>query len=730
MALVNKIAFQTTTGFNIEMYITKENDVRVILSLIDEAYEENEFKIVKSAKECTLVDGDTFIIGDFIVEKTDKGYTLYTSDKKKIYTSEVEMEDNKNGTLVPIETEWDREGLVQILVEKRTYYNNENFYGMGEASDTLTLNNEQFELYHTADLGNQALVYIPYYFTNNGYATYYNANSKDIFEFLDDSENTRTVYFKTKSRYFDYYMFSEVEPRKAISKFYAFTNSNSLLPRWSFGYIQSKFGYETEEEVYQLLEDFEKYDIPVSAIVIDFHWYKRMGDLDWDLDRFPNHKKMYETLKEKNIKLITISQPFYTKDSKNYEEFDNNDIFAKRVKEVTKPVTMVWGDWWCMDSHYGSIINPIAEGASELIGEKYIQMKKNGLDGFWIDLGEPENVPPQAYFNKYTEEEFHLYFGSEWIKIIHNAIEKAFPEERTFILSRCGFSGSAGYNLSIWSGDSSATFTNLEKQIPVGINAGLSGFSYWGSDAGGFISQLKLPVEELYVRWMQFAAFTPVFRTHGKKTPREPWCYDDTITDYMRDLIKLRYKMLPYIYSTAYQTYQDGVPMMRPMMLENPEDKKAWEMDNQFYFGDYLLVAPIVKKMSEESHKKVYLPEGKWYDFYSYEQVGCGLIEVEAVIDKIPVFIKEGAILVFEDEIIVTESNSKSIYTWYLDDGESNAYLEGDYEAIDIILENQTLLFKNIKEEKTIAIKYIKENGDITKLDDIILTSGETVVNL
>lgn len=726
----NTITFDTKTGIRITVYLTEDNIVRVISHVIGEEYSEIPFKILKSPVQCDLTDGEFFSVGDFIIRKEDKGYSLYDSEEKLLYQSEIEIIYDKNGTFVAIESEWDRVGLVQTLEEKRTYYNKENFYGMGEASDSLLLNNHQFKLYHTADLGNQELMYIPFYFTNKGYATYYNANGNDIMEFIEESDSTRTVTYNTKKLYFDCYMYYETAPKACISRFYSFSGSKSFIPLWAFGYIQSKFGYENEEEIYHLLELIDKYNVPVSAIVIDFHWYKRMGDLEWNLERFPHYIEMCETLKKRNIKLLTITQPYYTKDCKHYQEFDENAIFAKRIKEVSKPQTMVWGDWWCGDSLYGSIINPIAEGASERIGQKYIELKEKGLDGFWLDLGEPENVPPQTYFNQYPEEEFHLYFCNEWIKIIHDSVAKAFPEERLFILSRCGYTGTAGYNVSIWSGDSSSTFKNLEKQITIGINSGLTGYSYWGSDAGGFLSQLKLPEEELYIRWMQFACFTPIFRTHGKKTPREPWSYGEETTSLMLNLLNTRYQLLPYIYSSAYQTFKQGIPMMRPMFLENPEDSISWEIKDQYYFGDNLLIAPIYKTISEENVREVYLPEGNWYDYYTLSAVESGTINVDSVIDKIPIYIKEGAILVQKDVILVTESEKESSYTWYMDDGVTNDYLNGRYEEITITLKGDNLYFANVKEEKVINIKYVRKNNRITELTGVKLNKGDNIINL
>ena len=728
----NKVFFKTSNGIKIEAYLTTDNYLRIKCSVDGEKIEENPFKIQKEPAEIAINDsGKKIKIENFTIVKNSNGYTLLDSSETSIYKAEIEIVFDKNGKFIPIETEWDRVGYVQELHEKRTYFGKYRFMGMGEASDTPTLNNSEFTLYHMADLGNQAKIYIPFYFTDKGYAVYYNANGNDSFSFKDEKE-TATVTYKTKQLYFDCYMFNETTPKKVVSRFYEFSGSKSLMPRWTYGYIQSKFGYQTEEEIYDLLQKIDEHNIRVSAIVIDLHWYKRMGDLNWNRDRFPHYEEMCKELKKRNIKLLTISQPFFTNNSKNYKELDEKDVFAKRTKEVTKPQTLVWGDWWCRDDLYGSVINPIAPNAEKVLGKMYVEMKEKGIDGFWLDLGEPENVPPQAFFNNYSEEEFHLHFANEWIKLISSAVSKAYPDYRMFVLSRCGYTGTAGYNVSIWSGDSSSTFTNLRKQMHIGMNSGITGYSCWGSDAGGFLSQLKLPDEELYTRWMQFACFTPMFRTHGKKTPREPWCFEGHTTDICVGLVELRNNLVPYIYSNSYRTYTDGVPLMRPLYLEHPEDEICWNRNDEYYFGDNLLVAPVFNSMKESKTRKVYLPKGLWYDFFTLKPVKGGEIEVEISIDNIPVYIKEGSVTVTEKEIIVTQSTKQNNdeCIWYIDDGETNDYLNGNCEVITMKLTGNSLKMNNVKETKTVDFKFVKTDGTVKEFKNITLHTGDNTIYL
>lgn len=722
--------FITDGGVEIQFFNTEDNYLRVICSVVAEKHKEMPYKIIKAPfGEIEYID-DKVKVGNFFVKQEAEGYILYDSNQNPIYRSVVEIVMDISGKFVAIETPYDRVGSVQELWETRTYFDKYKFMGMGEAAYTLLLNNNSYTLCHYADLGNQAYVYIPFYFTNEGHGFYYNANTNDVFDFKDTDEG-ETVTYKTKELYFDYYAYKEDTPKETVSRFYDFSASRSLMPKWTYGYFQSKFGYKTEEEVYELIEKIDEYKLPVSAIVIDLHWYKRMGDLDWNREAFPHYEQMHEDLKKRGIKLITISQPYFTCNSKNFKEFEENGLFVIRNKEVTEIQTLVWGDWWCGNDLYGSIINPIAPKAQEILGKKYVELMQKGIDGFWLDLGEPENVPLQAFYGEYQNETFSLYFGREWIKIVHKAVSEAYPNYRPFILARCGFTGAPGYQTAIWSGDCSSNFINFRRQILLAINSGITGFSNWGSDSGGFLSQFKLPDEELYIRWNQFSCFSPMFRTHGKKTPREPWAFSEKTSKIAMDLIWLRKKLLPYIYSAAYETYRKGIPMMRGLYLEHPEDEHSYTINDEYYFGDNMLVAPVLESAKVSPVKEVYLPEGLWYDFKTLKPFKSGTYSVELELDYMPVYLKAGSVIPLENEIIVTQSENavNDVCVWYDDDGETNDYLKGDYEEISLQLADNKLLVNNVKNEKSVQVKYAKLDGTtITK--DVVLNPGNNTIEL
>ncbi len=656
--------------------------------------EKNKFflEIKNSGKTPEKTDNGYFI-GKYEIKEEPKGYTVIRNGEK-LYTSVFEIDKNEN------------------IQEVKNCYNKEIFYGMGPVSDRVSLENTSYEIYNHSEYGDRAMLYIPFYFTSGGDAFYYNAHPKDKFKFRRKEMAEKN--YSTTENYIDYYFFYEKDFKKIVSSFYDFTNSKSMLPKWAFGYIQSKYGYENPKEVYELVENFKKYKIPLNAIVLDLQWFKKMGDLWWNTEVWTDYKEMDKLLEANGIKLITISEPFFTVDSKNYKEFEENGLFAKNKKgEIVK-----WGDWWCFDSEGGSIMNPIAKNAKEIIGKKYIEMKESGIDGFWTDLGEPENTPPNAYFNQYTEKEFHNYYNREWSKLIYETMREKYPDDRIFIMSRSGFTGSPRYNLSTWSGDVSATFGGLKKQIAIGINAGMTGFSYWGSDVGGFESNREKPDRELFIRWMQFGAFSPIFRAHGAMSPREPWIYDDEATSIIKKYIDLRYKLNPYIYSTAYETYKNGLPMMRPMFSEEINNDKLLTENYQYYFGDFIMTAPIVQSMNKGKTRKVFFPEGKWYNIFTFEKYEEKEKEFDVKIDDIPVFFKEGAIVPMEGELLIIPSEKESKYTWYNDDGITNNYEKGEYERIEIALTKDKIVFTGVETDRVIKIKALKENIKINKIKD------------
>ncbi len=258
-------------------------------------------------------------------------------------------------------------------------------YGMGECVKSLALGEQLLRLYNHPSFGDQTYLYVPYFFSSAGDAFLLQAAGNDAFAF----KNAREVTPASETGRVDLWYWQDSDPAALTARLYTLTGSRTMLPRWAHGYIQSKYGYRTDAELRTIAGGFGQFGIPLSAIVLDLYWFSRMGDLDWNRQAFPDPAGLDAWLEKYRVKLITISEPFFTLDSKLYKDFAAAGLFA-----TTKDGSpMVWKDWWAFGGDGGSIVNPLAGGVERLLEDRYVAMAKSGVDGFWTDLGEPENVP-------------------------------------------------------------------------------------------------------------------------------------------------------------------------------------------------------------------------------------------------------------------------------------------------------------------------------------------------
>lgn len=604
---------------------------------------------------------------NYTVILNKNGYTLIL-DEKPLYEASFKIE-KKN------------------LREIRTWSSAKQFYGFGEASRYANLSNQSFTIFNVSKYGDHANLFIPFYITDTNLSVYYNANGKDwiYFQHDNDSQAYTSEYFRIES-----FIRQDTNRNESVAKFYEEVGGSCMMPKWVFGYIQSKYGYKSCDEVIELVDDFKKRNIPLSAVVLDLYWFKKMGDISWTSPDFANYAQMDKYMEDNGVKLITITEPFFSTASANYKELSKSGLICKNAKN--KPV--LWRDWWLLDKDKeGGLFNPLGKKASKFMGEKYKAMLDSGIDGFWTDLGEPEGAKSEIMFGKLTEKDFHNYYNYYWSKALYEGMEKTAPDKRIFIMSRSGYTGSGKFNVSVWSGDAAVSWPSLAQQIAYGTNVGICGIPYWGSDVGGFTPE-KSP-EDLYLRWQQFGAFTPIYRAHGTG-PREPYAYSEKTESIVTDLIRKRIEMVPYIYSTARQT-MSGKPMMRPMYLEDDSTPVEF-MGSQYMFGDSILVSPISKPADQESEHKTYLPKGNWYDFFTGEKVSSqgSVITTKNQAEKIPVYIKEGAIIPCEkieneNKLQVVKvyaaKDSKNTFVWYNDDGETNQYKNGSFTEVQFTLD-------------------------------------------
>ncbi len=576
-----------------------------------------------------------------------------------------------------------------------TMKNIKKIYGLGQRFGNLNLLDQKmkYKIYNEHKYGDRAIVPIPVIFTDNGKAIYFASPYKAFIEFEKEENNVKIIYTNEKNnqaRGVDIYIIDSDSVINASSEYSKLVGKPYLPPKWLFGYIQSKYGYFSETETLSIAKKFVELGLPATAIVLDLYWFRYMGDIDWYERGFPDPENFIKELDKQGFKLINISEPFFDEKSKNFKLFKNFNYFGLRPFENKFNYL---SSWWGKGAIF-DFTNSIA--TTHLWNISYKPLIKQGVSGLWTDLGEPENVPSDTRFKLGREGDIHNLYNYYWSKMLFDNWTKDFPEKRVVILSRSGWSCSPFLGVSVWSGDASAKWVEgLTIQPKIMISASLSNFSYWASDVGGFVGEGS---PELYTRWSEFGLFSPIYRPHGANVDREPWAFGEETLNNVKNLLKLRARFHPYIYSTAANTSFNGTPFIRPIQLEEnslPKDKEI-EIENlQYYFGENIIYR-IANKEKEKKYE-VYLPDNGEYLEYQNKKFYTGktLYSINYEYGMPPFFLKPNAIFVTNPlenykelekyEIIINNGNEGDAdFTIYDDDGITTNYQKGIYNLLEI----------------------------------------------
>ncbi len=548
------------------------------------------------------------------------------------------------------------------------------------------------------------------------------------------------------------------------------TGQASLLPRWAFGYWQSKERYESSAELEAVVSEFRQREIPLDCIVQDWRSWEgdKWGQKTTDKERFPDLKASVSALHENHCQLLWSVWPRFGETAEDYKAFSQADLMMGA------------------SMYY----NPYEPEGRKLYGEQSnVELLPSGIDGFWCDCTEPfggvdwngaERLPEALRFQN-VREEFRQHIP--WDKVnsyplyhaqgVYENFRQQCPEKRLVNLSRSIHTGGQQYGVVLWSGDTAARWEVLTQQIAEGLKVGLCGMPYWTLDIGAFFTvkddyekrgcncQRKIPLwfwnggynegcddlgyVELYTRWFQFGTFLPIFRSHGTDTPREPWRFhNDTFScyDVICDFIALRYRLLPYIYSLAGEVHFSQSTMMRSFLFDFPQDEKAISCATAYLFGKAFLVAPVTRPMyylpdSEKIQEfddlvEVYLPKGcLWYDYFTKEVYQGGqTVSLHCPIEKMPLFVKAGAIIPLctkkiqhteeqggQYDCIEIYQGGNGDFTYYHDQGDGFAYEKGEYTtyALHYEEEKKTLHFgqSNRPVNQECILRYIQTDGKI-----------------
>lgn len=586
----------------------------------------------------------------------------------------------------------------------------EALYGGGSRVLGMNRRGNRLQLYNRAQYGysNRAELLnfcIPMVLSSKMYAIHFD---NPAIGYLDlDSKKNNTITYETISGRKTYQVIAGDSWTDLIANYTDLTGKQPLPARWTFGNFSSKFGYHNQAEVGKTIQKFQNDSIPVDAIIIDLYWFGKtiqgtLGNLDWDKDNFPDPTKMIADLNAKNIKTVLITEPFVLTTSSKWKE-----AVDKKVLAINKD-----GAPFIYDFYFGNtgIIDVFKPEGRQWFWNIYKNLINQGVGGLWGDLGEPEAFPSEAITAKGKADEVHNIYGHNWAKLVANGYQKDFPNQRPFILMRSGYSGSQQYGIIPWSGDISRSWEGLQSQTEIALQMGMQGIGYMHSDLGGFAGDYF--DNELYIRWLQYGVFQPVFRPHADESVASEPVYKDIETKAKaKKQIELRYQMLPYNYTLAFENNQKGTPLMRPLLFEEPTNKALQTVCETYLWGNDFLITPITKPGLKEI--PVYFPKNNnWFDFYTDQKHEAGTTSnITIVEDHIPVFVRAGAFIPmiktiqntskysldnFDLHFYNDEKTGKSEGKLYNDNGTTpNAFEKG---------ESELLKFSSNSNEKTLTL--------------------------
>lgn len=565
--------------------------------------------------------------------------------------------------------------------------------------------------------------YIPFFQSVKGYGLFWDNYSPTTF-----SDDTSATSFTSEvGDGIDYYFMYGGNADSVIAHMRQLTGQAPMFPLWTYGYWQSKERYKSQEETVGVVKKYRDLGVPLDGIIQDwqywgdnYHW----NAMEFLNEEFPNPQKMVDDIHALNAHIIISIWSSFGPKTQPYKELEKDNMLFN------------FSTWpqsgksdWPPNMDYPSgvrVYDPYNPKARDIYW-KYLKkgLFSLGIDGWWMDSTEPDHldIKPEDFDEKTYLGSFRKVrnaFPLMTVGGVYKHMREATSDKRVFILTRSAFAGQQRYAANTWSGDTEASWKTLKDQISSGLNFSLTGIPYWNSDIGGFfIWEFKDKLDdpeyrELYARWLQFATFTPMMRSHGADAPREIYQFGkkgEPVYDALEKYINLRYSLLPYIYSEAWQITNQQSSLMRALVMDFPNDEKVLDLNDQYMFGHSFLVAPVLKSMytedkkenfQQDGYRQVYLPKGtEWFDYWTGERFSGGqTIDKKAPIDILPLYVKAGSIVPVGPKVDYAEQKDWSnlqinIYpgadaefTLYEDENDNYNYEKGAYSEIKFVWDN------------------------------------------
>ncbi|MFN3997322.1 TIM-barrel domain-containing protein [Algoriphagus sp.] len=575
---------------------------------------------------------------------------------------------------------------------------NEKFIGLGEKTGNLDRFGRAYTNWNTDYFGygigdDPLYMSIPFYIgvhEKGSYGIYLDNTHKTVFNF--GASTNRFVYFSAEDGDLDYYFIYQPTVSEIISAYTSLTGRMQMPPKWALGFQQCRYSYYPDSEVYTVAQTFRDKKIPADVIYLDIHHMEGYKVFTFDGEKFSDPKTMITRLKEKGFKVVVIMDPGI-KTQRGYLPYDEGlekDLLVKYPDGKTYE-GQVWPGWCAFPDF-------TKEETRSWWAEKMAFYTDAGVDGFWTDMNEPASwgqfTPNLIEFEYEGEKASHRkarnIYGMQMARSAQEGSTFQNPDKRPFVLTRSGFAGIQRF-AAAWTGDNVASEEHMLAGVRLVNSLGLSGVSFAGYDVGGFAGEAT---QSLFARWMSIGAFSPFYRAHSmiNSNDAEPWAFGEEVEEISRNYIKLRYRLLPTIYSKFYSSSISGLPISESLAIQYPQDENIYltAFQNEYLFCDALLIAPVE---STKEITKVYLPEGDWYYLFSDQKhSGNYVIYQDCPLNYLPVYVKAGQIFILQSDVSHTGDQrdgilrihvymgkSGSEFTHYEDAGDGLEYQSGGY---------------------------------------------------
>ena len=543
---------------------------------------------------------------------------------------------------------------------------------------------------------------VPFLVTNKGYALLWDNPSKTT---IEPGFNEQTRWTSEVGDRVSFFVIAGKTTDELYEGYRLLTGDTPMLPKAAYGYIQCKQRYSSQAEVLAVADGYRQRHLPVDVIVVDWFYYTNMGQMDFDARYWPDPKAMNDKLHAQGIQTMISVWPRFVPTDRFYAEIAEHGWF-EHLADGTPTNGLPY------DKAGSDIDTTNPEAAKWFWGTIRDNVISKGFDAIWADETEPDLPPNGSYYHIGPGTQYFNVYPLFHTSALYNGF-RADTDHRALILSRDGYLGVQHNSAMVWSSDIFPLWDVLKRQIPTGLDVAASGLNYWSNDTGGwqYLPAAHHPEHpplldpsdardnvggyddypELYTRWFEYATFLPIMRTHGSRKYNEVWSYGKQAEPILEQYLKLRYELMPYIYSLRYFTHETGAPFMRALFMNFPDDPKVAEIGDEYMFGPAFLVAPVTDQGA--TTKQVYLPAGAdWYNYWTHARMHGGqTVTVDAPIDKLPLFVRAGSIVPLGSAVESTAEKQAiaKVQIWpganadfalYQDDGRTYAYEKGDFQ--------------------------------------------------